>query len=177
MHDVIGLLQISTTPLRFTTQYKRQRGIADKQTSMGLSPLPQPPAHFFFDFLLCLGVRVCVCGGGGGSCTLSSHTVAMLRNSRLTPSAPVAVTTFLMLWCNIKAPTSVISNSLSWWLIICFKMWTLLGRAWKIVYRLIILLLSTEIFSKRRKIYSLWRETRVPKWMAKKQVNDVKTAE
>ena len=66
MHDVIGLLQISTTPLRFTTQYKRQRGIADKQTSMGLSPLPQPPAHFFFDFLLCLGVRVCVCGGGGG---------------------------------------------------------------------------------------------------------------
>ena len=34
-------------------------------------------------------------------------------------------------------------------------------RAWKIVVRLIILLLSTEIFSKRRKICSLWRETRV----------------
>ena len=41
-----------------------------------------------------------------------------------------------------------------------FQMLTLLGRAWKIVYRLIILLLSTEIFSKRRKIYSMWRETR-----------------
>ena len=138
---------------------------------------PTPRAFFCAIFFLCLGVRVCVCGGGGGSCTLSSPTVAMLRNSRLTPTAPVAVTTVLMLWCNIKAPTSVISNSLSWWLIIGFKMWTLLGRAWKIVYRLIILLLSTEIFSKRRKIYSLWRETRVPNWMAKKQVNDVKTAE
>ena len=39
-------------------------------------------------------------------------------------------------------------------------LWTLRGRAWKITVRLINLLLSTEIFSKRRKIYSMWRETR-----------------
>ena len=60
MHDVIGLLQMSTTPLRFTTQYKRQRGIADKQTFMGLSPLPQTPAHFFVRFFSVFRCS-CVC--------------------------------------------------------------------------------------------------------------------